>query len=214
MKLVHEILDRPLNVNLGELCNICFENKLEYRNIIENLENQEILKIYDEEKILKSYEIIYDVFNLTYSDRKIINKVIKDLVEISIVDDNYNRKQNINIELRNYLLDLIRESDYPVEINEDFDMANILKSYGLKISKEYDNFLEKIIDYIDLYNIVLGTEVFYSVNLLQILSVDEIKNLKDFLKYRNLLLINLENVHSKSIVHKQVLIDSDLCRII
>lgn len=214
MKLVYNLLTCPINLKLGDFWNIIIENTREFRYVVENLENKSI-QIFHKDIETKNFLIIENLFFLDFNDRKILNALYKNLIRYSKDELNILKTLEINGKLRLYLEELIDEINYPLDLNVEFDLNNIFKAYGLSVRKEYESFIEKIVDYIRLNNEILSLNIFITINLNQILTEDELIELIEFLRINEILLINFDRIYIKrDCIKNQILIDDDLCRIL
>ncbi|MFM1543296.1 type II-A CRISPR-associated protein Csn2, partial [Helcococcus ovis] len=79
MNLVYNLLNEPYLLDYGNFYNITIENLHEFRKVIEGIKNNEYINIYEEEKIINNFEFIENITTFNFEDKKIINKIIKDL---------------------------------------------------------------------------------------------------------------------------------------
>lgn len=214
MKYVYELLDSSYDVDYGEFHNIVIENINEFRKVVSNINNQEYIQIYDEDKLITNYIVISDIFNIDFNDKKIINKIFKDFEKLSQNDMNYEKTKEIDSKIRNYLLEIFEDTDYPVELKDDCNLSYLLKSYDLKIAEYYESFIEKLLDFIELNTTVFNTNILFTISITQYLSQEELDILSNFLKEKEILLINYDIINMNKKIKDYIVFDKDLCRIV
>ncbi|TFF66889.1 type II-A CRISPR-associated protein Csn2 [Helcococcus ovis] len=171
--------------------------------------------MYEEEKIINNFEFIENITTFNFEDKKIINKIIKDLFLLSKSEIFLDKYYQNNIMLKNFISDLIFEYEIPLEIDDEVDFTYILKSFGIKINNEYSSYIENLINYLKLYLEVFGVDIFIFINLTQFLSNEEFNLLFDFIMKNNILIINYDKIYmNNKIIKNQILFDNDLCRIL
>ncbi|MFM1514288.1 type II-A CRISPR-associated protein Csn2 [Helcococcus ovis] len=215
MNLVYNLLNEPYLLDYGNFYNITIENLHEFRKVIEGIKNNEYINIYEEEKIINNFEFIENITTFNFEDKKIINKIIKDLFLLSKSEIFLDKYYQNNIMLKNFISDLIFEYEIPLEIDDEVDFTYILKSFGIKINNEYSSYIENLINYLKLYLEVFGVDIFIFINLTQFLSNEEFNLLFDFIMKNNILIINYDKIYmNNKIIKNQILFDNDLCRIL
>ncbi|MFM1553022.1 type II-A CRISPR-associated protein Csn2 [Helcococcus ovis] len=215
MNLVYNLLNEPYLLDYGNFYNITIENLHEFRKVIEGIKNNEYINIYEEEKIINNFEFIENITTFNFEDKKIINKIIKDLFLLSKSEIFLDKYYQNNIMLKNLISDLIFEYEIPLEIDDEVDFTYILKSFGIKINNEYSSYIENLINYLKLYLEVFGVDIFIFINLTQFLSNEEFNLLFDFIMKNNILIINYDKIYmNNKIIKNQILFDNDLCRIL
>ncbi|MFL8888005.1 type II-A CRISPR-associated protein Csn2 [Helcococcus kunzii] len=215
MNLVYDLLNEPYLLEYGEVYNITIENINEYRQVVDRLENYDYLTIIKDDKLITNFEIIKNTLNPEINKSKLLSKIIKDLTSMSKDEFNYAKTMSINQNIQQYMNNLIFESDYPLKISEEFDFNYLAKCLKLEIIEDYDSFIEQLISYLDLYLMILNSDIFITFNITQILENEEIKELIEFVYKKNILLINFDIIYmNQDLIKNQLLFDKDLCRIL
>lgn len=215
MNIKYDLLNEPFFIDYGDICNIIIENKLEYRKIIENIYNQETIELYDDEKLITKYKVIENSAILDFADKKITTKIIKDLIEIISDEKHYEQKINLNSSIVNFINDITLDYPYMLEIGDEINFESLLKVVPIKPSVDYTDFLDKFVSFLDIYQNVLKIDVFYTINLLQYFTEEELKELSDYIKIKNICIINYDNILVDSnYISKKLLFDNDLCRVL
>lgn len=215
MNIKYDLLNEPFFIDYGDICNIIIENKLEYRKIIENIYNQETIELYDDDKLITKYKVIENSAILDFADKKITTKIIKDLMEIISDEKHYEQKINLNSSIVNFINDITLDYPYILEIGDEINFESLLKVVPIKPSVDYTDFLDKFVSFLDIYQNVLKIDVFYTINLLQYFTEEELKELSDYIKIKNICIINYDNILvDSSYISKRLLFDKDLCRVL
>ncbi|MDU1400189.1 type II-A CRISPR-associated protein Csn2 [Finegoldia magna] len=215
MNIKYDLLNEPFFIGYGDICNITIENKLEYRKIIENIYNQEKIELYDDEKLITKYKVIENSAILDFADKKITTKIIKDLMEIISDEKHYEQKINLNSSIVNFINDITLDYPYILEIGDEINFESLLKVVPIKPSIDYTDFMDKFVSFLDIYQNVLKIDVFYTINLLQYFTEEELKELSDYIKIKNICIINYDNILVDSkYISKKLLFDNDLCRVL
>lgn len=215
MNLYYELLTESFELNYGDYCNFTMENILEFRRIVENIDNQEVICLYEDESVVKNYNVIPNALFLDFSDKKIINKVIKDLLATIKNEEHYKHTIELNSDTVSYINEIIFDYPYSLDIDDEVDFSYIFKSVGLKLEVDYDSYLDKLISYLDMYQKIFNTYIFYTINLSNYLTSEELMDLKHYIEINDILIINYDTIYieNKSISNR-ILFDNDLCRII
>ena len=215
MNIKYDLLNEPFFIDYGDIYNITIENKIEYRRIIENIYNQEKIELYDDEKLITKYKVIENSAILDFADKKITTKIIKDLIEIISDEKHYEQKINLNSSIVNFINDITLDYPYMLEIGDEINFESLLKVVPIKPSVDYTDFLDKFVSFLDIYQNVLKIDVFYTINLLQYFTEEELKELSDYIKIKNICIINYDTLLVDSnYISKKLLFDNDLCRVL
>lgn len=215
MNLYYELLTESFELNYGDYCNFTIENILEFRRIVENIDNQEVICLYEGDNIIKNYNVIPNAMFLDFSDKKIINKVIKDLLSTIKNEDHYKQTIELNSKIVSYINDIIFDYPYSLEINDEVDFSYIFKAAGLKLEVDYDSYLDKLISYLDIYQKIFNTYIFLTIDLSNYLTSEELINLQQYIEINEILIINYDTIYIEdNNISKRILFDNDLCRVI
>ena len=176
---------------------LIIENKKLYRKIIEDLINN--ISIDDGNIILsknnklivpeKEIFVFSDYFNFDVN-KFVLNKYYKELKNLS-ENDFFDETLNIKEVLRNYVTKLV-ENEYSIKLEEDLDISQILKAFGVKFQRNEDLLLN-LFEWIKILNELLGYEIFFFINLENFLSDDELVEFSKFILYNKYKVVFLEN---------------------
>ena len=198
---------------------LIIENKKLYRKIIEDLINNtsiddgNIILSKNNKLIVPEKEIFVfsDYFNFDVN-KFVLNKYYKELKNLS-ENDFFDETLEIKEVLRNYVTKLV-ENEYSIKLEEDLDISQILKAFGVKFQRNEDLLLN-LFEWIKILNELLGYEIFFFINLENFLSDDELVEFSKFILYNKYRVVFLENFNRNKLFDDDnlIIIDNDLCEI-
>ncbi|WP_315322498.1 type II-A CRISPR-associated protein Csn2 [Fusobacterium pseudoperiodonticum] len=198
---------------------LIIENKKLYRKIIEDLINN--ISIDDGNIILsknnklivpeKEIFVFSDYFNFDVN-KFVLNKYYKELKNLS-ENEFFDETVEIKEVLRNYVTKLV-ENEYSIKLEEDLDISQILKAFGVKFQRNEDLLLN-LFEWIKILNELLGYEIFFFINLENFLSDNELVEFSKFILYNKYRVVFLENFNRNKLFDDDnlIIIDNDLCEI-
>ena len=198
---------------------LIIENKKLYRKIVEDLINN--ISIDDGNIILsknnklivpeKEIFVFSDYFNFDVN-KFVLNKYYKELKNLS-ENDFFDETLEIKEVLRDYVTKLV-ENEYSIKLEEDLDISQILKAFGVKFQRNEDLLLN-LFEWIKILNELLGYEIFFFINLENFLSNDELVEFSKFILYNKYRVVFLENFNRNKLFDDDnlIIIDNDLCEI-
>ncbi len=219
MKLIHTGYNLEITLHENQITVLSVENPKAYSTILHDIWSQVqgedgdfILSDYEKIKnISKEMECIFNPFALDCNDKRIVGKLYQELKEqagIYLV----NESVDLNSNIMEYLDKLIRYVPYVLEYNVDFDISLLLKMYGVRIESFGESLLEQTVEYLKVLSQICNVKNFVFIGLKQFFSVDELKQLYEFVFYQKINLIIIESVHSQHIDGEKCwLLDKDLC---
>lgn len=162
----------------------------------------------------KSGNIIFDFFNLSLSDKKIIGGLYAQLAEI--VEDNMQQEYNELVQKLIAFIDTLAiDAPIAVDYNLDFELADILKATKLHPLEEDRQLPEIVCDYLDATAKFLGVKIFVLVNLRGYLTDDEFVTILTYIGYSQYEVLFLERTQFTRVKNEPMrLIDNDLCEIV
>lgn len=139
----------------------------------------------------KKAEMILEPFSLELNNKKVKNKLFQD---IKVVAQDYCFAQGVELHshICNYLETLFERIPYPVKYEEEWNLSEILKAYGVELEEECDDMCEKLINYLKLIKQVCGIDVFIILNIKQYLTEEQILELYKIAKYNKIQLVMIE----------------------
>lgn len=220
MKLVER--ERGLEIEFKEnvVSVIVLENVADRLPFVEELYSQVLGKegnwlLVENEKnyeLSKKVEMILEPFSLELNNKKAKTKLYQD-IKIIAQDDFFLQGIELHGHICTYLENLLGKIPYPVKYEEEWNIQELLKAYGVELEEEADSICEKIFHYIKLMNQVCGIRIFITVNLKQYLTEKQIMELYKLAKYSKIQLVLIEfNLSSKRMECEDIFIlDKDRC---
>lgn len=189
---------------------IIFENNVDFRNFIENIEDNVIYSENDESlELNKKTIIINNIYNIDINDKKNITFLYKNIVN-QLSEKQKESFDKINNELLNVIKDINNTNDYGIDFEDSFDITKILNLYQVKFCLDEQNYLEKLAKYIEITSSVSKINTFISFSLIRILSEEEVNLLVKELSLSKINLIDFDFQNSKKEI-KYYEIDEDWC---
>lgn len=225
MKLVYKNIEYILNLEENKVPVYIIENQKLFFTMLQDLHRQVNMSeegnfsLFDDKNkelnISKNFLLISDVFNINFHDKKIINSIFSMLKEESLSEENYLLRLETENKLKDFLQMLISNFEFPLEINEKFEYESLFKLFNIKIQENYENFLEKIIDYLKIITRLTSIKYIVFINLKTFLSKNELEKLYKESFYNKINIILFENYENNCIINveKRIIVDSDLCEI-
>lgn len=202
---------------------LIIEDARTFRMIINQLkrslvDREEIFIFSDNNKIVRAWEkidLVTNPIDIVINSRKLVNKLYDKInEEINMSDlliDNNLVCQNIE------KLFLRMSDDFELELSykEKIEVNDILKMLDIKVTEEYSNETEKVVEYMHANRLLLGIEYFIFVNLNTFFNSYEIEKIYEFAEYNKINIFLVESTQPDSIEkYTQVkIIDKDNCEI-
>lgn len=199
MKLVERELGLEIELKENTVSVIVLENVEDRLSFVEELYAQVMGKegkwlLVENEKsydLDRKMEMILEPFSLELNSKKVKTKLYQDIKTIA-QEDYFLQGLELHGHIFNYLESLLEKVPYPVKYEEEWNIQELLKAYGVELIEEYDNICEKLLDYIKLVNQVCGISIFVAVNLKQYLTENQIFELYKLAKYSKIQLVLIE----------------------
>lgn len=221
--MVYEALEYPIEFEENKVNVICIEKPERFREFIgdlqEQIEDEEgkfVLSEDGEELSFKKYVyLVTDLFNLEFNERKVLNQIYERLDEYAGSEEMYLQTCEMQSHLYEYLEELMGAVDYPLVYSQQVDLTDLYKAVELKVQTEYENLLEKLIDYMEMMVQIFNLRCMVFVHLKSFLEESELEELYKAASYKkvNLLLLENRDYEQKNEREKMFLWDKDLCEI-
>jgi CRISPR-associated protein Csn2 len=166
-------------------------------------------KSYD---LSKEAQVILEPFSLELNSKKMKTKLYQDIKTIS-QDFYFSQSLELHSDICKYLELLLEKLSYPVKYNEEWNVLEIFKAYGIELIEECNSMCEKFYNYIKLVNEICSPKVFVLVNIKQYLTENEISELYKLAMYSKIQLVLIEfNMYGKKSEYENIyIIDKDSC---
>lgn len=163
-------------------------------------------------ELSKKAEIILEPFSLELNNKKVKMKLYQDIKTIA-QDSCFSQGLEVHSHICNYLESLLEKIPYPIKYEEEWNILELLKAYGVELEEECDSICEKLYNYIKLMNQVCGINIFVIINLKQFLTEAQICELYKLAMYSKIQLVLLEfNIFSEKLDCEEIyILDKDGC---
>ena len=211
-----KVFIKPLNrlIEIAErLIEISIDNPLIFREITFNMYDNLIVSVDNVEIDLSKYgHIIYNPYDLSLADKKAVNALYS-MISKNISNCYANEILSIENKFINILDDVFYNIPIPFQYENEIDISKLLACIGVKYpTVEKEKYIEQLSLYLKIFSEVCHIKCFVSINLVNMLTSEEIILLKDTLKVLDVILIdcyiNKNDNHQNTLI-----IDSDWCSI-
>ena len=163
----------------------------------------------------KEGEIIFDPINMDFNDKKIQNLLYKKLEGVYNRGDLVVKFSDLTAKAENFLLDVFAEVSLSLSY-EEIGVLEIIKAFSVKISRDYESFLEKLICYVNILIELKNCKFVVFVNLKSFLSDQDLSVFYSHCLREKISLLLIENSLLRPLLpcEKAVVITSDLCEIL
>lgn len=211
----HEIL-----FNDGSTTHLFIENPIIFRSYIIDIcaqvngdEGDFVLSESNKEiPMSKNMCVITDPIEFKFDEKKINTKITKDLLSIISREPEKQEEARALISLlEKFASSLVGDYGFNIDYERPEDSA-IVKMLNFHICTDYENSTEKLVEYMNINQDILGIENFVIVNACTVFSKEELESLERAcvsLKH-NLLFIDRYNIYDKK---PCIIIDPDGCEV-
>lgn len=196
------------------------ENRLLFRKIIYSFFDDTVDELVTFSSDFKPFvfskagEFIPDPIDVSFSSKKLQNKINSRLVELSC--ENLGEELfDLKSRLYAFADELVKLCDFDIDCNPDLDAPDIIKFLDFSVNRAELSLPEKLTSYITLLSKYLGTKLFIVQNLHLYFSDEELNLIYDTLLLNHVCLVALECVQPREMLdcERAVIIDEDLCTI-
>ncbi len=224
MKLVHPELEFSIDFSEGSITSIFFDSPSLLRKFLfgflnqyENDEGSFVLsEDGDEISLQNNVSFITDSLCFDINDKRLTNKIQSQLKAYAISEEMYEYTVEMLAHLDRYSERIKETFIYPVA-NKESEAASLIKMLNFTIDFDYENELEKLLEYMNMMHDICGVKAFVVLNLFHLFSIEEIKVFCENIKLHghSLLLINSGSLISDQPMEflRKIIIDSDGCQI-
>ena len=223
MKLVYPEHEIKIYFEEGEIQNLIIENQDYFSRLVFELYNQIkgedgrfVLSEGDKIKsISKNMHIILSPITISTNEKKLVTRFYKGITEGVIQEDLMVEYLELKSKLC-YFFEIISEkTDLPMIYSDDFTGDGLMKLMNTKIENLEGTLVERIVDYIKIYNELMNINIFAFINLKAFLSENDLKKLFQFAGYQKIQMLLIDGKASKTNFENEriYIIDEDLCEI-
>ncbi len=221
IRLAHPEITKNIEFEENKICSLVIENKVFFRKVISGLYNQingedgsfVLSEEYVPVDLNKKAEILTEFVPFQINSKSLQNKICATAEREAVNESNFAETQSILAEIERYIEKLLFQFPYEFEY-EKLNISNIIKSVGISVNEDYDNGLEKIIDYMLLCREFDKEKIFIFVNLRCYYSDDEMECFAREIISRKFKVLFIDNTESRRLTNEnRLIIDADLCEI-
>lgn len=220
MRLVERELGLEIEIKENVVSVIVLEDVASRLSIIEELYSQVSGKdgnwiLVENEKsfeLCKKSEMILEPFSLELNNKKVKTKMYQDLKTIA-QDFCFEQGLELHSHICNYLECLLGRMQYPIKYDEEWNILELFKAYGVELAEESDSLCEKLFHYLKLINQVSGVNIFIILNIKQYLTEKQLFELYKLAMYSKIQLVLMEFNMSNNILdcEETYILDKDRC---
>lgn len=222
MRFFHHIFSKPIIFRENKVNLLVIENKKLFANFVRDFtvqsrgEEGEILLSDDVSDLdfEKHAEVIADYFSLDFNGKKLSSKLITELKQSALYGFAGETGELLGL-LNSFGSKVISSVEFPLEWETVDDIGAVLKLFDYRLNVSSENFLEMLVDYMEVCSHFLKKDIFVFVNLKSYFDMEEIKLLYKEAFFRKWNLIVLESVDREQLSEYEdiVIIDKDFCEI-
>lgn len=156
-------------------------------------------------------ELISQFIPFDMNPKGLLTKIMNEMQKIAVNEQHFVQTTTVLSCWEKYLLELTVDMVGNIGFSK-INLESLIKSAGIELESDYDNFGEKILDYFGLVNVYDSKKLFVLVNLRSYLSESE---MKEFLKnvtvhqYEILLVDSVD--YPVLELEKRYIVDADQC---
>lgn len=220
MKLVYKDMEKHINFVENTAYVLIVENKRYFREMVMQMQqagmgvesNWVLSKDGKEIKFDKIAELILDPINVNCNTRKLLTNLYNEIEKEALDSYNFVQTSFVKSEILKFIDDMIQKVDYPFLSVDDFTITDLFKAVNVHFDMQNSDFLERLVNYVQVCARFQKTELFVFVNLKTYLTAKEIEAFYRDLFYKKICVLLLENQESEPLeCEKTYVIDQDLC---
>ncbi len=179
---------------------------------IEGMEGELILSEQEKQLAFGNWvEVIDNFLNFNMNKKHLLNKVIGEMERISVSDAFFLKTSDILQRLEAYTSELAFSFDCDI-VCDHCTVGGLLKGVGVTVRDEYEDPLERLIDYMELVREFERDKLFVYVNLRCFFSDAEVEGfLRTALDHGYRILLIDAQSHKKLSLENRITVDNDLC---
>lgn len=222
MKLMHPLFSAPLDFGESSIIALVIENPDYFQQFILDTKHQiggkggplilsDDLRLLDLDKVAA---LIVDPFSLDWSNRALMNKVMKVLSDIALGEDFYLRSTELINRIKLYGMEIVENTDINLEVKGNPDVVQTLKLLDIGFVNGELGLDEELLQYIEITSQLFSIRLFAFVNAFSYLSCDKIALMIKDIQYQHNYVLFIESKESETCkLCRTKIIDSDLCEI-
>lgn len=222
MKLACVEMERQIIFSSGQCAVWIIESPQLFAEYVQELyiqsaggEGRFVLSDNDREISIDKYvEIVVNPFAVNINDKRILGKLYNELHKKAYAENMYLHTQKIISELNQYFAELEQQETYFLTLDDEIDITAIFKAIGITVESCADNFMQNIIQYIQLMAELLAKKAVIFVNLSSYAESEQMEEIIKAAAHNEIAILFLESSQKdfpKGVL--QYIIDNDRCEI-
>ena len=219
MMLAHPHMDTVLDFLSDRFNTLVIENPMFFRRFLQDIHCQiqgdDGVAVLSENNMPISFsrnaELLADYISFEVSRKSLVNKILVYMESVAMDEAHYVKTMQLMGELEQYIHQLA--FDLPCSIFcGKMHIGGVLRSAGIEIANDYDNDLERILDYMELTRELERDKLFVLVNLRSFYPDAEVSAFCTSALNHGFSVLLVDSVSRKLLPNeKRVTVDSDLC---
>lgn len=219
MRFVHPDMGFQAETGLPGIQSIVIEEPRCFREIIGDIalqiRGEAGLSVLSEENqpvdMAKMAELLQDLLTFDINSRQLQSKIVSSLEKESVAPEHHMRTAELISALERHIDDLA--FSFPCDIQcLKLSFPSILKAVGIGVRDEYEDRLEKLIDYMELIREFDREKCFFTVNFRTYFTDEETDLFMETIESHGFHVIMLEGCsHARRNRERRITIDKDLC---
>lgn len=219
MKFVYPYFDDVISFGEGFVYSIVAENQKVMRELVEDIASQAagnngecVLSISNKPcPINKNAELLTDFAPFDINQKTLISTIVSKLETQAVGEDHFSETSALLCKIENYVDDIAFDLDCEIKFTK-LTVSSLLKACGLSIKDDYNNSLEKLIDYMDMVCRFEKEKLFVTVNMRSFFTDKEMNDFAETAVSHKFKILMLESVERTKLPYeKRLLIDDDMC---
>ena len=221
MKFIHKDITNVLTWSENEIPVITIENKHFFNKIVFDLYEHinfgygESFSMFNdkEQNITKEVKVVLEPFSLSIDNKDTqqhLNKLL-----LNKMKETYHDLDKYLKPIYKFYEETFLEVPLDIEVDPNFNHKTLSKLFSYAIHEDSETLIEKIYNYINVMVDLNLSNVFILINVKQYLTQEEYSSFINFLLYKKIQILLIEN--NSSVIHeveRKLIIDHDLCEII
>lgn len=158
--------------------------------------------------------VITDPLNVDPSNKRVSNAITQQIKDLIISSDFFKEANDLVAHMERFA-DSVEDSCRLNVFHQDYEIANLYKILDIHLQVEFENELERVLEYMNVLHDVCGIDCFVFVSMFCYFNQEELSTLvrEAIANKHNLLFI--EGLEPSSVPEqtRKVIIDKDLCQI-
>lgn len=219
MILCHPQMESMIDFSSSEIPSLVIEEPNFFRALIQDfydqLEGKEgnfVLSENGKEYAIENrVELIDNCLHFSLNTKTLLGKVSAALEKAAVNESNFLKTAAVLQQVEQYVDELAFEFDCDI-VCKHCTVGGVLKAVGISLRDEYDDPLERLIDYMELIREFDKDKVFVFVNLRSFFADEAVERFLKTIAEHSYCVLLLDSVCREKLSHeKRIIIDNDLC---